>query len=380
VRYILTLITLIATLTTLTNAEPQTVRRTTKSFCGAFFKKRPVGDTIQTRRIEKDRPFTGYKFPTTNPATLKTINIGLFSPTDPQNKAAQQLHKGIQLAVQQANRNGGYRGVPYQIIQRWAGDPWGAGSREVIKLVYQDRVWAIIAYRDGAGHIAQQISVKAYVPVIAPLSTAQSVTATGVPWIFRLPPEDNQLARQVISEALEKNPHPRIGMVSGTDHDSRFAAEAVENALNRAEVALAFHFKISPTITDKELQTLILRIRRFQPDSIFLCFPLAGIPRLLTQLNSETLPRSIYMPWVPGLDIAAMQETYHGELYMVVPFRWAEGGDAKKEFRRQYRQKYVEMPGYSAFYGYDAVQRIIRSIEKNGLSRASIRTGLSEIK
>jgi len=63
---------------------------------------------------------------------------------------------------------------------------WGKASSDLVNCVYQDHVLAIIALDRNAGHLAEQIGVKAFVPVVA-ISSDHSLTSTNVPWIFRLP-------------------------------------------------------------------------------------------------------------------------------------------------------------------------------------------------
>jgi hypothetical protein len=52
---------------------------------------------------------------------------------------------------------------------------------------------AIVALNSDAAHLAEQLSLKAFVPVIA-LSNDKKLTSTNVPWIFRLPPQTTPAA------------------------------------------------------------------------------------------------------------------------------------------------------------------------------------------
>jgi phosphoribosylcarboxyaminoimidazole (NCAIR) mutase len=47
---------------------------------------------------------------------------------------------------------------------------------------------AIVALDRDAAHLAEQLALKAFVPVVA-LSADKKLTSTNVPWIFRLPAE-----------------------------------------------------------------------------------------------------------------------------------------------------------------------------------------------
>ena len=64
--------------------------------------------------------------------------------------------------------------------------PWGKASAELVKLIYEDHVLAIVATDRNAAHLAEQLGVKAFVPVIA-ISADRDLTAVNIPWVFRLP-------------------------------------------------------------------------------------------------------------------------------------------------------------------------------------------------
>ena len=66
--------------------------------------------------------------------------------------------------------------------------PWGKASAELVKLIYDDRVLAVIATDRNSSHLAEQLAVKAFVPLIA-MSADHTLTAANIPWIFRLPGE-----------------------------------------------------------------------------------------------------------------------------------------------------------------------------------------------
>jgi len=68
---------------------------------------------------------------------------------------------------------------------------WGKASSALIRAVYDDHVLAVIALDRNSSHLAEQIGVKSFVPVIA-ISSDRALTSTNIPWIFRLP-EDTTL-------------------------------------------------------------------------------------------------------------------------------------------------------------------------------------------
>jgi phosphoribosylcarboxyaminoimidazole (NCAIR) mutase len=56
----------------------------------------------------------------------------------------------------------------------------------LVNLLYDGNAVGIIAVGRNASHLAEQLSAKAFVPVIA-ISADSALTAVNLPWIFRLP-------------------------------------------------------------------------------------------------------------------------------------------------------------------------------------------------
>jgi len=62
---------------------------------------------------------------------------------------------------------------------------WGKASDELVKLVYDAHVLGLVATDRASAHLAEQIAVKTFIPVIG-ISADRTLTSTNVPWIFRL--------------------------------------------------------------------------------------------------------------------------------------------------------------------------------------------------
>jgi phosphoribosylcarboxyaminoimidazole (NCAIR) mutase len=73
-----------------------------------------------------------------------------------------------------------------------------------VKAVYQEHVLAVVALDRASSHLAEQIAVKSFVPVVA-ISSDRALTSTNIPWIFRLP-QGTPLAQalQSLSAAIEQ--------------------------------------------------------------------------------------------------------------------------------------------------------------------------------
>jgi ABC-type branched-subunit amino acid transport system substrate-binding protein len=83
---------------------------------------------------------------------------------------------------------GGWKLVPVDSRQNW-----GAASSQLVHALMDEHALAIVALDRDAAHLAEQLALKAFVPVIA-LSGDKTLTSTNVPWIFRVPPDTKPAA------------------------------------------------------------------------------------------------------------------------------------------------------------------------------------------
>jgi len=160
------------------------------------------------------------------PEGLDEVRIGYFGPSDPAHAEGGSFWQGAVRAIEELNREGGYRGLPFRLLARWSDSPWSAGGRMVVEMAYNDRVWAILGSIDGvATHVAEQVVTKALLPLIDPGSTDRTVNAAMVPWTFSCLPGDpaiaDVLAPRLAAEAGDAGPV----LVSSTGHDERHLAE-----------------------------------------------------------------------------------------------------------------------------------------------------------
>ncbi len=97
---------------------------------------------------------------------------------------------------------------------------WGKASTELVHALMDEHALAIVALDRDCAHLAEQLSLKAFVPVVA-LADDRSLTSTNVPWIFRLPSKTSPVeAVRLLADAAQKsgdNPEKlRAVLASGT--------------------------------------------------------------------------------------------------------------------------------------------------------------------
>jgi ABC-type branched-subunit amino acid transport system substrate-binding protein len=74
----------------------------------------------------------------------------------------------------------------YAIVAVDSDVPWGKASSQLVKLIYDDHILAIIATDRNASHLAEQLAAKAFLPVLA-MSPDRSLSGANVPWLFHIP-------------------------------------------------------------------------------------------------------------------------------------------------------------------------------------------------
>jgi ABC-type branched-subunit amino acid transport system substrate-binding protein len=124
------------------------------------------------RRYTMEKPYAlvgeggvGFAGPETDGAQGE-LKIGLFGP------GAEALAPTV-------------RAAGYRVVGVSSDVPWGKAADDLVKLIYDPGVIGVIATDRASAHLAEQIAVKTFVPVIA-ISSDRALTSTNVPWIFRL--------------------------------------------------------------------------------------------------------------------------------------------------------------------------------------------------
>ena len=78
------------------------------------------------------------------------------------------------------------KGREWKLLPVASDQNWGAASTQLVHALMDEHALAIVALDRDAAHLAEQLALKAFVPVVA-LSNDKALTSTNVPWIFRLP-------------------------------------------------------------------------------------------------------------------------------------------------------------------------------------------------
>ncbi|MGA8345480.1 MAG: ABC transporter substrate-binding protein [Candidatus Sulfotelmatobacter sp.] len=158
---------------------------------------------IDYRRITMEKPYARvgengvqYAGPTLPDEQASILKVGVFGPH------ADELIRSPETVRMLSAFNA--TGKHLSLIAIPSETSWGRASDDLVKAVYQEHVLALIALDRPSSHLAEQIAVKSFVPVVA-ISSDRALTSTNIPWIFRLPEGTTlQQALRCLSAAIRQ--------------------------------------------------------------------------------------------------------------------------------------------------------------------------------
>lgn len=334
----------------------------------------------------RQRPFfearekqAGYEGPGRDdpePRDLTEVRIGYFGPSDPAHPQGGDIWLAVNLAIEEANAAGGYRGLPFVLVPGWSENPWGNGANHVARMVYIDRVWAIIGGIDGPStHLAEQVVAKARLTLISPASTDKTVNLANVPWMFSALPGDHLLAPILGKVLLEDACDGTFVLVSATYHDShQFMVELGKYLASRhAYPAYRFEFQSG----GQDHSHLVRQAVAAQPRAVALMAGARDSASLVSALRKEGFAGKIFGG--PAMGRRLFRDLLATETAAIFFPMIAGSGASTDKFGRDFAARFGFSPDYAARYAYESTRLLMAAIRRAGLNRARIGDAVREL-
>lgn len=306
----------------------------------------------------------------------RAVRIGLLAPGKGAGMMeGKEIRKAAELAVEQANQAGGYQGKPFELVVRSDEGLWGAGSTEIMKLVFEDSVWAIMGSVDGrSAHLAEQIVTKGRIAFLTPWASDPSTTRINVPWFFRSVPDDYQQAEVLVKEIFGTGKSGRVVSIRDGGYDATHAENAFFRTVEKEGKRLSGRILLEGG--REGLREAAEMVHRASPQSVVLFLLPEKASALVRVLREKSAQTSVFGPLSLNVDaFARAPEGIPGKLYILAP----EEGSGFSGFSMLYRKAYGKLPGVPAAYAYDGMNAIIHAIRKAGLNHRQIRDALADI-
>jgi branched-chain amino acid transport system substrate-binding protein len=285
------------------------------------------------------------------------VKIGLLI----QDKSALAAKEGAELAIKIANDKEKVNGHRFQLITKDMEGPWGTGSKQVVDMVFEDEVWAILGSHDGRNaHLVEQAATKAKVVFLSAWSSDPTLSQAFVPWFFTCVPNDRQQADELIKEIYIRRNFTRVATISDNSYDANqalksFLKSAALSGKNKPVDFLYNNYTMKP-------DSLADQVSKVKASCIVLfCQPSASL-KIIRLLQK----RKMNQPVFGSLSILNENMLTDKELrefdnmMQVVSGSW--NGSKNQDFRLQYKKLYGKMPGIVASYAFDGMSLLIEAI------------------
>ncbi|HEX9007235.1 MAG TPA: ABC transporter substrate-binding protein, partial [Bacteroidota bacterium] len=312
---------------------------------------------------------------------LTEIRIGFIGPISnhPDQVLGRRMLNGAQLAIDEANGRGGYCGKPFKLMLHNDSAIWGASSNEVVKMVYDDKVWAMFGSISGdTTHIALRVALRAEVPLVNSASTDPTIPETIIPWYFTDLQDDRvqgyTLARRIYTELGLK----RIAILRINDRYGRFGVGKFRDASRRLGHPVVIEQKFYQADTDFRRQLSVISDSRV--DGIVLWTDQAQTAMILKQMRELGMKQRVFGSHrTMGEELLKQAGALAEGMEAVYPFDPTRQDPRWIDFNRKFEAQYQEKADQFAALAYDAMQVLLRSICQAGLNRGRIRDALTGV-
>jgi ABC-type branched-subunit amino acid transport system substrate-binding protein len=291
----------------------------------------------------------------------------------------KQMLQGAMLAIEEANKSGGFRGIPFELMLHNDAGLWGAAANEIVKMD-DEGVWGILGSIDGTvTHVALRVALKVEIPMVNTGDSDPTLTETGIPWIVRVIGDDRQSGYALAQYMINGKGHSKIAVLRVNNRYGRVGIEEFRDSARRLGYPLVLEVKYAPGDTTFTAQ--LNRIKQSNADAI-----------LIWPDNGESAAKILKEMSAIGLNI-----TKYGSDRIVTPGFISEAGDLAEGtvstypynpnlqdedllgFQKRFTSKYGKDPDVFSAHSYDGMNILISAIRQAGLNRVLIRDLLTDL-
>jgi ABC-type branched-subunit amino acid transport system substrate-binding protein len=307
------------------------------------------------------------------------VRIGFLGPVEnhPDQDLGRMMLNGAQLAIEEANARGGYGGKPFKLMVHNDQALWGASSNEIVKLTYDDKVWALLGSISGdSTHIALRASLKTELPIVNSAATDPTIPETIIPWYLSTIQDDRvqcyTLARRIYSDLKLA----RVAILRINDRYGRFGVGKFKDASRRLGHPVVIEQKYFGGDTDFSRQLRIISDSRV--DAVVIWgdqAPAAGIVKQMRELGMKQRVFGSFR--TIGDRFLAEAGTAAEGVEAVFPYDPVRDDPAWLGFRARFAKRFEAQPEVFASLSYDTMNILLDAICRAGLNRGIIRDALA---
>jgi branched-chain amino acid transport system substrate-binding protein len=325
--------------------------------------------------------FTGAGREKPAPTDLKEVRIGFLGPLEGSViiSLGKQMLQGATLALEEANKTGGYKGIPFKLMIHNDVGLWGAAANEVVKMD-DEKVWAWLgSIDDVVSHVAIRATFKLEIPMVCTGDPDPTFTETNIPWVIRVISDDRQSCYALVNQIYKKDGHSRVAIIRVNNRYGRMGILIFSETAVRVGHPVVIEERFNDGESDFKAQ--LERVKKTSPDAILVWGNARESGLILQQIRAMGLKQPVY-----GSDRIVSPEFLKiaGPLAegMVTTCQYNPNAEIPKlkTFQTNYLKKFGMEPDVFAAHAYDGMNIIIGAIQKAGLNRVLIRDLLTDLK
>jgi ABC-type branched-subunit amino acid transport system substrate-binding protein len=315
------------------------------------------------------------------PADLKEVRIGFLGPLSgsvmvPQGK---QMLQGATLAMEEANKKGGYKGIPFVLMPHNDAGLWGAAANEVVKMD-DEKVWIFMGSIDDiVSHVALRAALKLEIFMLCVGDPDPTFTETNIPWMNRVIPDDRQSGYQLVTRIYKKDGHARVAVIRANNRYGRVGIKIFSENATRVGHPMVIEERFNDGETD--FKTQLERIMVTNPDAILVWGNAKESGLILKQMREIGLKQPVYFSdRVVNPEFISITGPLAEGIVTTCQYNPTADNPRLKAFQAGYLKRFGQEPDVFAAHSYDGMNIIIEAIRKAGLNRVLIRDVLADRK
>ena len=302
------------------------------------------------------------------PASSDTVTLAAAGPWTEGFGA--QNKRGMELAVEEINRNGGIDGRRLVLLAEDDGGDGAKAAGIAGRFVANPEVIAVVGHVNSGATIAAARVYDGALPAVS--TTASSPDISGLsPWVFRVISSDS-VNGQDIARFAGRIGKSRAAMLYENDAYGRGLVEAFRRSF-RGEIVAEDPITAEPALLAVHVANLKVR----NPDIVFVASTEQAGMAVLREARRQGLTADFIggdgWTGIVG-DTVAAQGAYVG-----APFSAEDPRPEAQSFVKAFRARYDLDPDGNAALGYDATMLLARAIGLAGADRAAVRDWLAAL-
>ena len=315
------------------------------------------------------------------PKDLEEIRIGFLGPLEGSAliSLGKQMLNGANLAIEEANKSGGYNGIPFKLMVHNDVGLWGAAANEVVKMD-EEKIWAWMGSIDDiVSHVALRATLKMEIMMVNTGDPDPTFTETNIPWTIRVISDDRQSGYVLATYIFEKMGHERVAVIRTNSRYGRVGIMEYSGFAVRLGHPMMIEERYNEGETDFKMQ--LENIKKGSPDAILIWGNAKESALILRQIRKLGMKQPVYgsdrmvsteFLSIAGQDAEGIVTTSQYNPEANIP--------ELKAFQANYFKRFDLKPDVFAVHAYDGMNMIIEAIRKVGLNRVLIRDILTDLK